>query len=68
MDETTNGHSVENIVEHVRALELRDQLEVLERLAVAVLPDLDDDDRNEFISDLNAAFSRALAESRAHSR
>ncbi len=60
MDRDENSHSVENIVEHVSALPIPDQLDILRRLAVAILPGLDDDDRAEFIDDLNVALSRAL--------
>jgi hypothetical protein len=58
----SNSHSVESLMRHIRALPLPDQLELLERIAVAVLPDLDEDDRSDFIDELNLALSRALPE------
>lgn len=59
-----DGQAVAGIVEHIRAMALADQLEVLQRLAVATLPELADDDRTEFIQQLNVAVSRALSPSR----
>lgn len=62
--QTGNRQEVTGVVEHIRAMALADQLEVLQRLAVATLPELADDDRTEFIQQLNVAVSRALAPSR----
>lgn len=60
MERELNSHSVDSLVEHIRALPTSEQLEVLERLAVAVLPDLDAEERGRFIDGLNFALARAL--------
>jgi len=60
MQPDRDSHSVENLVEHVRALPVAEQLEVLKRLAVEILPSLDEDDRSEFIEHLNNEVSRVI--------
>lgn len=60
METERNAHSVESLVEHVRAMPMADQLDVLGRLVVAILPGLEPDERHRFIDDLNIALSRAL--------
>ena len=53
-----NHRSIEGVVEYVRSLPLPDQVELIRRIAPAILGALDDDDRNELVSDLNEEITR----------
>jgi len=53
-----DSRSIEGLVEHVRELPLADQLELLRRITPVILGDLDDDARNELVSDLNQAIAQ----------
>jgi hypothetical protein len=54
----TDGRSIEGLCDHIRALPLADQVELVRRVTPLLLAELDDDDRNDLVTDLNRAIVR----------